>query len=488
MQFSLKNFVLENWRYLAGALAVILIGGVYFTRGQDVGPTLRVSVGDFVQKVSVSGTVVAAKDADLGFAASGRISGVYAKVGQQVYAGAILAETENGDLVAALSQAQAHLASLKAVTRPEEVAIASTAVTSATTALVNAVQSAYTTSDDAIHNKVDAFFTNPRTTPKLSFSISNMTLQTIVERERANIEPVLASWALLVAGLSPENVVEAASRSQTYLAQVITLLADANAALNQGTPDQTTTAATLSSYITTLATARTAVNTAASTLTASSASLDSAQKTLTLKQSGPTAETLAAEEAAVRSAQASLAKTRVIAPFTGVVTRMDAKVGEIVSPNVSNISMQSSGVFEVETYVPEVAIARIAPENTATVILDAYGGSTEFPATVILVDPAETIKDGIPTYKTTLVFHEADPRIRSGMTANVVIETGVLEDSIVIPAGAVGVQNGTSYVSVVEQNSVVSRPVTTGPSPAVGQAQILSGLSDGDVILLSPAR
>ena len=214
MQFQFKSFVVTHWRYLAGALVVILIGGYfYFGKEADVGATLRIVPGDFVQKVSISGTVIAAKDVDLGFAANGRLVGVYARVGQYVGAGSILAEIENGDLVATLSQAQANLASLKAGTRPEEVAVASAAVTSATAALVDAVQNAYTTSDDAIHNKVDAFFTNPRTTPKLAFSISNMTLQTIIERNRAVIEPVLLSWAILVAQFSPENAVETAKQS-----------------------------------------------------------------------------------------------------------------------------------------------------------------------------------------------------------------------------------------------------------------------------------
>jgi multidrug efflux pump subunit AcrA (membrane-fusion protein) len=488
MQFTIKNFVLTRWRYIVAVILIVVLGWYFFgNKSSNGSATLTVTPGDFKEQVSVSGTVIAAKDVDLGFAASGRISGVYATVGQYVGAGTIIAETENGDLVAALAQAQANLASLLSGTRPEEVAVASASVDSATSALIDAIQSAYTTSDDAVHNKVDAFFTNPRTTPKLAFNISNMALQTIVERDRAAVEPVLASWALLVARLTNENAAESAKQAQTHLAQVTTLLADANGALNQGVPDQTTSAATLSSYITTLAVARTSVNTAAATLSADSAALDSAQKNLTLKQSGPTAESVAAQEAAVRSAQAMLAKTRVIAPFGGVVTRMGAKVGEIVSPTTSEISMQSSGIFQIETFVPEVAIAHVAVGNAATTTLDAYGAAAEFPAAVISVDPAETVKDGIPTYKTTLSFLAADPRIRSGMTTNVVIETGRLTNAIVIPSGAVGRSATSAYVTVLSGKSTVNRMVETGATPSLGQIQILSGLSAGDTILLTPA-
>ncbi|MBI4088538.1 efflux RND transporter periplasmic adaptor subunit [Candidatus Kaiserbacteria bacterium] len=487
MQFTIKNLAFPGWKYGLWALIVVAVGGyLFFGRNGNMGATLVIVPGDFREEVSVSGTVIAARDADLGFAANGRIAGVYARVGQHVAAGTILAQTENGDLVAALLEAQADLASLRAGTRPEEIAVASTAVANAQAELVDSIQSAYTTSDDAIHNKVDTFFTNARTDPKLTFTTSNASLKATIELGRASIEPILTKWAALVRNLSRENAASGAAESQTHLAQVTTLLADINAAINQGVPDPTVTSVTLSSYGTTLATARSNVNGATATLTSDSAALDSAEKNLALKQAGSTPETIAAQEAAAAAAAASLAKTRIFAPFGGMVTRMDAKVGEITSPTVSLISLQSDGVFQIETFIPEIVIARVAVGDPATTTLDAYGSSALFPATVVAVDPAETVKDGVPTYKTTLSFLAADPRIRSGMTVNVVIETGVLEEVIVIPGGAVGTKNGSSYVSALDSSSVVSRTVTVGRSPALGQIEILSGLSSGDTILLTP--
>src|SRR3989338_692702 len=156
VQFSMKDLIFPGWKYALWALVVVALGGYFFFgRNGGMGATLDISLGDFREEVSVSGTVIAARDADLGFAANGRIAGVYARVGQHVAAGTILAQTENGDLAAALREAEADLASLQAGTRPEELAVASAADTSAQAELVDSIQSAYTTSDDAIHNKVD---------------------------------------------------------------------------------------------------------------------------------------------------------------------------------------------------------------------------------------------------------------------------------------------------------------------------------------------
>lgn len=475
------------WKYaVAAAIAVLVVGYFYLGGGSGLEAMLPVVPGDFATQVAVSGTVVAAQDVNLGFAASGRVAGVYANVGQHVYAGTLLARVENGDLYATLQEKQAALDSLKAGTRPEQIAVAQAAVAGAQSALVDAIHSAYTTADDAIHNKTDVLFTNPRMDPKLNITIANANLKTTVERDRASTEPVLSAWAAELASLSTATAVDSAANASSALNQVIALLADENIALNQGIADQTTSTATLASYATTLATARASVNSSATAVTAALTSLTSAQRTLSLDQAGATTADLAQAQAAVENAQAAFAKTEVIAPFSGVVTRMDAKTGEIISPTASEISMQSDGVFEVEVYIPEVSIAGVAVGNPATTTLDAYGPNVAFPAKVVTVDPAETMKDGVPTYKTTLIFTGADPRIRSGMTANVTITTGTLHNAIVIPAGAIGTDASGTYVSILKNKKPVHTPVTTGPAPALGQAVILSGLVSGDVILLTP--
>ncbi len=502
MKFSLISKTPLRWVYALIGLA-ILLAGLYFFSGQskNLGATLTITPTDFKEQVRVFGTVTATKDVNLGFASNGRIAGVYAKVGQKVTSGSVLAEIENGNLIANLSQkqfalasAQANLATLKTGTRPKQLAIASASVANAKSALIDSMRSAYTSSDDAIYNTVDSFLTNPRTNPKLSFSIANASLKRKLEVDRTNIESTLTLWKSINAEVNSTNVSTFVSRIQKYLTQVSALLTDANSAVNQGLSGSITSVSTLSSYATALTAVRTNVNSASATLTGSISALNLAEKNLALQQAGSTTETITAQKAVVagaradvRSARASLLKTRVVAPFSGVITRMDAKVGEVVSPSTLDIAMQSTGVFEIDTYIPEVSIANVSVGDNATTTLDAYGASVAFPSRVIAVNSASTMKNGVPTYKTTLTFITKDPRIRSGMTTNVVIKTGELLDAVVIPKGAIETKNGTSYVSVINRGIIKKKIVTLGVSPALGQAHILSGLSKGDIILLTPS-
>src|SRR5581483_10901237 len=93
--------------------------------------------------------------------------------------------------------------------------------------------------------------------------------------------------------------------------------------------------------------------------------------------------------------------------------------------------------FQIDANIAEADIAKVALGQKATVTLDAYGPDVVFNATVIKIDPAETIVDGVPTYKTTFQFDTPDDRIKSGMTANIDIQGDSHTDVLAVPERAV---------------------------------------------------
>ena len=96
------------------------------------------------------------------------------------------------------------------------------------------------------------------------------------------------------------------------------------------------------------------------------------------------------------------------------------------------------------------------------------------------------MRDGVSTYRAILQFTDRDERIRSGMTANVRILTEKKENVISIPRRIVVERDGKKYVSVqTGEDEIVEKEVTTGSVSSSGAIEILTGLNEGDIVVLS---
>jgi RND family efflux transporter MFP subunit len=178
--------------------------------------------------------------------------------------------------------------------------------------------------------------------------------------------------------------------------------------------------------------------------------------------------------------EVQISKTVLRSPISGVVTKQDAKVGEIAPAGVILVSVISNARYEIEANIPEADIAKIKIGDRAEVTLDAYGSDVIFPATVSKIDPAETIIDGVATYKTTLQFDTNDDRVKPGMTANTDISGQKRIGVLFIPGRAISTKDGVKTVNLVEEAVTREVIVTTGLRGSNGDVEILSGLKEGD--------
>ena len=246
------------------------------------------------------------------------------------------------------------------------------------------------------------------------------------------------------------------------------------------------------------------ISAAASKVNDAKSAIASAEDELSLKRVGAAEEEISAQFAQVAQAaanitsqeakikeaaanvqniQAQSAKTILRSPISGVVSIQDAKVGEIVSANTAIVSLISEAKFKIEANVPETDIAKIEVGNKARLTLDAYGPDVVFRAQVITIDPAETIIEGVTTYKTTLEFDSEDERIRSSMTANLDILTDERQNVIAIPQRAVVTKNGEKLVRVVYDSLIEEIQVKTGLIGRNGLVEITDGLNEGDKVV-----
>ena len=489
---AMKKFAVDR-PWTTGILALIIVGGCWWyyssTHKQTKLDFAVVARGTVSQVVSVTGKVTPASDVQLSFDKGGRIAYVYHDVGERVYEGTALVTLENGDIVAQLAQAranvkaqQAKLQELKNGARPEDILVSQVDVKNAQNDVTNDVKNAYVNADDAIRNKVDQLFSNPKgASPQFNFIIGDSQLKSDLETGRPTIETMLVAWNSSIAGVNQaDDLGLHITSAKNHLATIQGYLDRVALAVNTLSTGSSLTQSTIDGYKAAILSGRTNVTGALDSLTASEEKLSSAQSKLALKEAGTVREQIDAQQAQVDAASASadnlaaqLAKTIIRSPISGIVTKQDAKAGETATAGTPLVSVISDATYEIEAFIPEADIAKIKIGDAAQVTLDAYGNDVVFSAMVAKIDPAETIVEGVSTYKTTLQFKENDTRIKSGMTANTDISGDKHENVLAIPGRAITTSGTAKTVNVIEGNAVHEISVTTGLRGSNGDVEIV---------------
>lgn len=501
---------------VAVAIALISVAVAYvYTSQKPAAAYVAPIEGAIVQSVTTTGTVQAATSLDLSFQSGGQISYVNAIVGTHVAAGTILARLSGTTLAAELEQAKAALAiqqakldGLQAGATSQTVQASQTAVTNAESTLSQADQSvlaaaqdAYAKADDAIHNRVDAFISNPRTpSPSLALTLNDAQLASSIVSDRVTMESLLANWqsyeSSLSAASSSSDSDSVASTTLQYAAELSGYLNEVASGLTVASPTINYPVATIQAYESSIATARTnmstvvtEMDTAKTAVTAAKATLASAQSALAVTVAPPTPSDLEAQEAAVASAQASvdlinaeIGQTIIAAPISGTITVDNADVGETAAAGSPLISMISDTEFQMVDYVSDADIAKVKVGDPVSVTLDAYQSGSSFPAHVIQVDPAATIQNGVSAYKVTLQFDQNDPLIQSGMTGSATITTGMQNNALSVPTSAVITEGTSTFVLVKSPAGDKQVQVQTGIESEAGMTEILTGLSSTDLV------
>lgn len=502
--------------YTAGVSAIIILIGFSFFRGEKQSDIDFVIAerADIVSEVSVTGRVVPIQSVELAFEKGGKVAAVFVDVGDIVNKGAILVQLEQGEIVAEMMQAeanvkiqQANLDDLRRGSREEEILVEEAKVLNAEVSLgesrtnvVDAIQDALTKSDDAIRNKVDQFISNPSgINPEINFFIVSQQLKLDIEKGRMNAESVLVSWQASLIDLAEVGDLSFyTGEAKSNLNIIKSFLNDVALAVNAAQSTTELTQITIDAYKVDVSSARTNINGAISSISAAAEKFKKAESALFLSKqelilavAGTVEDKIVAQKAKVEEAEANvlrysvqLSKTVMRAPISGVVTLQNAKVGEIITANEKIVVLISESQFEIKAQIPEADIAQVQVDDEARVTLDAYGADVSFEVFISDIDPAENIIDGVATYGATLQFLKEDERIKSGMTANINIESGVRKNVVAIPSRAVIRKEGKKFVRILVDREIEEVEVEVGLRGSDGNIEIIRGINEGDKVVI----
>lgn len=186
-------------------------------------------------------------------------------------------------------------------------------------------------------------------------------------------------------------------------------------------------------------------------------------------------------------------KTKVYAPIDGTVLSLPVVEGQVVSgaANVSSgtllMTLADLTKLLIVTHVNQVDIARIEPDMEMRFRVDSLGEKW-MKGKVYQIYPIATVKNNVKGFKTEMYIEELDPRLRPGMTANVEVPTGKVENVLAVPLSAVFREGKDKKVAFVESGAgddktVETRELEIGVSN-IDFVEIKSGLNENETVLL----
>ena len=189
--------------------------------------------------------------------------------------------------------------------------------------------------------------------------------------------------------------------------------------------------------------------------------------------------------AQVALAQAQAARMQVRAPFDSMAGIRLVNQGDYVKDGADIVKLDDVSSVWVDFRLPERFLSRIKPGQGVEITLDALPGR-KLKAVVGALD-SQVDADG----RSVLVrarLANPDGVLRSGMFARARVVFSVREDALVVPEEALVPQGDKQFVVLVmpgEKGPVSKRVEARVGQRVAGKAELLSGVSDGDTVVLA---
>ena len=478
MKRTSKIIIIAGIIIIAVAIAVLL----YFVFGTNAPQKLysaEVKNGDVTEKINLSGQVKASQGIDMAFEGSGKITANYVKVGDKIYAGQPLVAIDSSILHTQLQQAQAQLDALNISTVESKTDVS--------------LQSLYNNSLSADQKSIS-------TAKDILLTISDIQFNHFTGQSPSNIALQSAKATAVASLLGQQNAGQWTSQSINQLnggAYGLVQTAISN-------PMQENIDSSLNATQASLQDMRNMINAVPidSLTPVERASISLAKTNINLEiittssniqaiaslkiNNSATITTTGAQiegaKANVDAIKAQISKTVLRALFNGQVDKNSAIVGQIVSPNTPVITISNDNL-EIDTNISEVDLSGAKVGSNANITLDAFGNGINFPATIVSIDSAPSLVNGLSVYGARLKFNNSDTRIKPGMTANITVISDTHKNVLIVPKSAVIQNNNKYFVLISNGNSQKeTREVTVGLYDDKN-IEITSGLKLGEKIL-----
>lgn len=185
-------------------------------------------------------------------------------------------------------------------------------------------------------------------------------------------------------------------------------------------------------------------------------------------------------EANLAVAKSRFAKTRIIAPFDGIIGARKVSVGTFLRTGQAITELANIDEIRANFSTPERFLHQLSRGAEVTVSTTAYPGH-EAKGRIIAIEP---VLD--PTTRSVrIVARVSNPgrKIRQGMSADISVVLGERPSAITIPNEAVFASGNQSFVFVVKPDSTVVRVALTLGTRLADVVEVVQGLEPGSQVV-----
>ena len=191
----------------------------------------------------------------------------------------------------------------------------------------------------------------------------------------------------------------------------------------------------------------------------------------------------------IASAKLNIEYGRIEAPISGYIGIRSVDVGNLVSTDSSTAiaTITQTKPIAVVFSIPQTKLDEVVQpiRNGGKLVVKAYDQQGK---TVLAEGSVGVISNEIDsttgTVKLKATFNNDDNKLFPNQFVNVKLQTGELNNAIVVPSAAVQASTAGQYVFVIDQKSVAHKVmVKVGPQTEDGKTAILSGVTAGQKVV-----
>ena len=191
---------------------------------------------------------------------------------------------------------------------------------------------------------------------------------------------------------------------------------------------------------------------------------------------------LQALKSQVQLIRAQLAKTTIIAPFSGKVGLSNISMGEYITPSTTIANLLSTNPVKINFSIPEKYVSQLKSNSDISFNID--GSNKTFSGKVFAIEPG--INQTTRTLQIKALAQNASGELLPGSFAKVKLSLSTIKDAILIPTEAVIPVLKGKVVYISKNGKAQQVPVETGTRTA-DKILVLSGLNVGDTVLTTGA-